>query len=119
LGAIFILSLFNLLLTFLYLFLNLLASTEAHSTTDWQKYAWVKRGSRRQKTQHRLNKANNPLTINDVHEKSKIALAQASATIAELEDKGLIQCLNPQDKIGKLYTITQEGRVIITKIDSG
>jgi DNA-binding MarR family transcriptional regulator len=83
---------------------------------DWQKYAWVKRGSRRQKTLQIFNKANNPLTINDIHEKSKIALPQASATVAELQDAGLIQCLNAQDKIGKLYLITEEGREIITKI---
>ncbi len=54
----------------------------------------------------------------DVHEKSKIALAQASATIAELENNGLIQCLNAKDKIGKLYVITEEGREIITKMNA-
>jgi len=85
---------------------------------DWHKYAWVKRGSRRQKTLELLNKASNPLTINDIHEKSKIALSQASATIAELEKAKLIKCLNPQDKIGKLYIITEEGKEIITKMNA-
>jgi DNA-binding MarR family transcriptional regulator len=85
---------------------------------DWQKYAWVKRGSRRQKTLELLNKANNPLTINDIHQKSRIAISQASATIAELENAGLIKCLNAQDKIGKLYLITEEGKEIITKLNA-
>ncbi|MGD6853292.1 MAG: hypothetical protein ACQCN6_14635 [Candidatus Bathyarchaeia archaeon] len=84
---------------------------------DWQKYAWVKRGSRRQKTLELLSRANNPLTINDIHQKSKIALSQASATIAELEDAALIKCLNTKDKIGKLYLITDEGREIIKKLN--
>ena len=79
---------------------------------DWQKYAWVKRGKRRQQTLQLFNKTTNPLTINDVHEKSKIALSQASATIAELEKTGLIECLNVQDKIGKLYRITKVGKEI-------
>jgi DNA-binding MarR family transcriptional regulator len=83
---------------------------------DWQKYAWVKRGRRRQKTLEVFNKSNNPLTINDIHEKSKIALSQASATITELEKAQLINCLNAQDKIGKLYVITAEGKEIITKM---
>jgi len=59
---------------------------------DWLKYAWVKRGSRRKKTLELLNKANNPQTINDIHEKSKIALSQASATTAEPEKAKLIKC---------------------------
>lgn len=80
---------------------------------DWPKYAWVKRGKRRQETLELFNKTVTPLTINDVHEKTKIALSQASATIAELEQKGLIECLNPQDKIGKLYQLTKEGKEII------
>jgi DNA-binding MarR family transcriptional regulator len=85
---------------------------------DWQKYAWVKRGKRRQKTLELFNKTIIPLTINDVHEKTKIALSQASATIAELEQTGLIECLNPQDKIGKLYRLSKEGKEIITTITS-
>jgi DNA-binding MarR family transcriptional regulator len=85
---------------------------------DWQKYAWVKRGSRRQKTLELFNKTSNPLSINDVHEKSKIAIAQASVTIAELETAGLIKCLNTQDKIGKLYIITEEGKEIIAKMNA-
>jgi DNA-binding MarR family transcriptional regulator len=83
---------------------------------DWQKYAWVKRGSRRQKTLELLSKANNPLAVNDIHQKSKIAISQASATITELEEAGLIKCLNVQDKIGRLYLITEEGKEIITKL---
>ncbi len=80
---------------------------------DWQKYAWVKRGKRRQATLELFNKTNKPLTINDVHTKTKIALSQASATIAELEQAGLIECLTPNEKIGKLYCITEEGKEII------
>jgi DNA-binding MarR family transcriptional regulator len=83
---------------------------------DWQKYAWVKRGKRRRTTLELFNKTATPLTINDVHEKTKIALSQASATIAELERTGLIECLNPKDKIGKLYRITKEGKEIITTL---
>ncbi len=83
---------------------------------DWEKYALIKRGSRRLKTLETFYKATTPLTTNDVHEKSKIAISQASATIAELEQAGLIKCLNPKDKIGKLYVITEEGKEIIDKI---
>jgi DNA-binding MarR family transcriptional regulator len=83
---------------------------------DWQKYAWVNRGKRRQQTLEVLNKSANPLTINAIHEKVSIAISQTSVIIAELEGEGLIECLNSQDKIGKLYRITEEGKEIITTL---
>ena len=85
---------------------------------DWQKYAWVKRGSRRQETLQLFSKTLVPLSINDVHIKTRIAISQASTTVAELEDAGLLRCLNAMDKIGKLYVITDEGKEIITKMAS-
>lgn len=83
---------------------------------DWQKYGWVKRGKRRQQALGVFNKSPNPLTIKEIHEKAHIALSQASAIVAELEDEGVIECLTPQDKIGKLYRITEEGKEIITTL---
>ncbi len=85
---------------------------------DWQKYGWVKRGKRRQQALEVFNKSLNPLTINDIHEKSRIALSQASVIVAELEHEGVIECLTPQDKIGKLYRITKEGKEIITTLST-
>ena len=85
---------------------------------NWEKYAWVKRGKRRQQTLEVFNKSPTPLTINDIHEKSRIAISQASATVTELENTNLIECLNPQDKIGKLYRITNEGKEIMATLNT-
>ena len=52
------------------------------------------------------------------HEKAKIALSPASTLVSELEEAGLIVCLNAQYKIGKLYVISDEGKEIITKMNS-
>ena len=84
---------------------------------DWSKFAWVKRGRRRSATLAIFNETTVPLTINEVHERTKIAISQASATVSELEKMGLIECLNASDKIGKLYRITREGKEIISKLD--
>jgi len=84
---------------------------------DWQKYAWVRRGKRRLETLGILYKENKPLTINDIHIKSRIAISQASATVAELLEAELIKCLNPEDKIGKLYIISEEGKKIIGQLE--
>jgi len=84
---------------------------------DWKKYAWVRRGKRRFETLMVLYKENRPLTVNDIHVRSKIAISQASATIAELLEANLIKCLNPEDKIGRLYTISDEGKRIISQLE--
>lgn len=84
---------------------------------DWKKYAWVRRGRRRIETLSILYKENRPLTINDIHLRSKIAISQASATVAELLEAGLIKCLNPNDKIGKLFTISEEGKRVINQLE--
>ena len=83
---------------------------------DLAKYAWLKRGKRRQITMEVFKKSPVPLLINDIHERTKIALSQASVTISELEEKQLIECLNPKDKIGKLYKITPEGTELLEKM---
>jgi hypothetical protein len=31
--------------------------------------------------------------------------------------KGLIECLNPEDKIGKLYSMTPEGKELLQKLE--
>jgi DNA-binding MarR family transcriptional regulator len=84
---------------------------------DWKKCAWLRRGKRRLQTLEILSKTSTPLTIKDVTVKSRIAISQASATIAELEKTGLVKCLNPDDKIGKLYVISDEGKKIIDALE--
>lgn len=86
---------------------------------NWETYAWVKRGSRRKIVLDLLNKSNKPLTTNEIKIKLEIVLPQASATIKELSEKKLIECLNPKDKIGRLYKITNEGENILNGLDNG
>ena len=82
---------------------------------DWGLYAWVNRGSRRKSVLELLAKSEKPLSTNDIKKSLKIAISQASFTLKELLDKKLIECVNPKDKIGKLYVISKQGRVIVKK----
>ena len=77
---------------------------------DWGTVAWLKRGSRRESVLKFLAKQSNPVSTNDVKKELKIAMSQASATLKELREKKLMDCLNPEDAIGKLYLINQKGR---------
>ncbi|MBW3015831.1 hypothetical protein KY330_05380 [Candidatus Woesearchaeota archaeon] len=80
---------------------------------DWHLVAWLKRGSRRRSVLEYISKSNHPGSANDVRKAMKIAMSQASATLKELRDKGLVDCLNPKDKIGKLYRISQKGKELL------
>ena len=82
---------------------------------DWGLYAWVNRGSRRKSVLELLAKSEKPLSTNDVKKSLKIAISQASFTLNELLNKKLIDCVNPKDKIGKLYVVTKKGTVLLTK----
>ena len=80
---------------------------------NWGLYAWVNRGSRRKSVLELLSKSEKPLSTNDVKKSLKIAISQASFTLKELSNKKLIECVNPKDKIGKLYVITKIGKVLL------
>jgi len=83
---------------------------------DWDLYAWLKRGNRRKEVLKLLINSPSPMTTNEIKAKLKVALSQASFTVKELFDKKLVECLNPKDKIGRLYKISNEGKVILNEI---
>ena len=83
---------------------------------DWELYAWLKRGNRRKEVLKVIANSNKPLTVKEIKLELKIAMSQASFTVKELQDKKLINCLNPKDKIGRLYKINNEGKEILNEI---
>ena len=79
----------------------------------WDLYAWLKRGSRRKSILVELNKSKEPLSANDISKKLNIAISQTSFSLKELTEKKLVECLNPADKIGKLYKIRMLGKELL------
>ena len=83
---------------------------------DWKLYAWLKRGKRRQGILKVINKSEKPLTKNKIRKKIRIAMSNASVILKELSKNGLIECLNPEDGLGKLFRITKIGRDLLNEI---
>lgn len=83
---------------------------------DWELYAWLKRGKRRKEVLELIFSKNKPLSVNDIKNELKIAISQSSFSVKELVDKELIECLNSEDNIGKLYSITSKGKEILNKM---
>lgn len=45
-----------------------------------------------------------------------INLANVSRALAELEDKNVVVCLTPEQKVGKIYSLTKKGKGILSKM---
>jgi predicted transcriptional regulator len=45
-----------------------------------------------------------------------INLANVSRALIELENKKTVVCLTPEQKVGKIYTLTKKGKGVLTKM---
>ncbi len=43
-------------------------------------------------------------------------LANVSRALAELENKGIVACLTPKQRVGKIYALTKKGKDVLSKI---
>ncbi len=56
------------------------------------------------------------IVASDLAELEQIHLSQASRTLLELEETGMVTCTTPKRRKGRLYRITELGRRILTKV---
>ena len=63
-----------------------------------------------------LSNSKQPLSAKDIKKRLKMAFPQISLLLKELSEKELVSCLNPEDNIGKIYTLTRNGEEIIHEI---
>ena len=55
----------------------------------------------------------NYLTPSEISQKTKLRLNHVSNFLKDLKDNKLIECLNDEDKRGRLYQITELGKRVI------
>ncbi len=46
-----------------------------------------------------------------------INLANVSRALAELEERNLISCLTPKQKVGRIYSLTEKGKEILVTVE--
>lgn len=63
-----------------------------------------------------LLKLETPRTPTFLSKELDVNLANISRGLAELEDKSVVVCLTPNQKVGKIYALTKKGNDIINKI---
>jgi len=82
---------------------------------DWLKYSFVIRGKNRKAV---LLSLSNPKTPTQIAEKLKLNLSKVSRALKELENEGLIECLTPDEKVGRIYRRTPAGEKVAEMIGS-
>jgi len=80
---------------------------------NWNKYSFVKYAPLRSEILRVLDTEKTPKEIKDVLNKSDSNVARA---LRELTKKGLVKCLTPKSRKGKVYALTEEGKEIIEKL---
>jgi len=57
-----------------------------------------------------------PLTPTQIQKETKLNLSHISRLLKALKEKGVIECLNPNQRKGKLYTLTECGLWIYNQL---
>lgn len=72
-----------------------------------EAFAYVKRSKNRQEVINILTKGRR--TPNDIVEEMDVRFSLISRTLAELKDKEIVECINEQEKVGRIYKLTDLG----------
>lgn len=76
--------------------------------------AFVKRGKNRITILNELSK-HESMTQAELHHATGLYRTHVRRTLLELEEKGLVKCLNPKDRIAKMYEVTSLGKKTINQ----
>lgn len=75
--------------------------------------SWIKRGKQRREIIVHIDDKETPTEIAN---KSKYSLNHTSRVLNNLKKRGFVKLLNPEQKTGRLYELTEKGRVIRDKL---
>jgi predicted transcriptional regulator len=76
-------------------------------------FSWILRGKQRRELIREMNGIKTPT---QVAKNSGYSLNHASKVLNDFKKKGIVECLNPSQKTGRLYQLTSKGKVLFDKI---
>lgn len=80
---------------------------------SWDEVSYVIASKTRKALISRLE---TPRTPTFLAKDLSINLANVSRALAELEEKSVVVCLTPDQKVGKIYSLTKKGKNILDKM---
>lgn len=76
---------------------------------DWELLSFIKRSKQRIKVIMSFHSGETP---SEIVKRTNLAPSHISRTLKEFIKNGLVICKNPDDKLGKLYILTEKGQEI-------
>lgn len=80
---------------------------------SWDEVSYVIASKTRKSILPRLE---TPRTPTFLAKDLSLNLANVSRALAELEDRNVVVCLTPKQKVGKIYSLTKKGKDILSKM---
>lgn len=81
----------------------------------WRDYGFVVSGKNRVKVIKAIG--DETLMPTQIAEESGILLNHISNLLRVLKYRGLVECINPEYRKGRLYRLTEKGKMIYEKLD--
>lgn len=81
---------------------------------NWKKYSFVIASEYREKALRSLS--DKPKTPTQISKEIKIARSHVSKTLIDLSKENLVVCLVPERRRGRIYSLTKDGRKLLTKL---
>jgi predicted transcriptional regulator len=82
---------------------------------NWEKIGYVLAGKYRIQVLLSLNER--PMTPKEISRRTNLYLSHVSLTIKELTKSGLVECLTPNLRRGRIYSLTSMGKSIATEVN--
>ncbi|WGI18017.1 helix-turn-helix domain-containing protein [Methanonatronarchaeum sp. AMET-Sl] len=89
-------------------------SRNKENKMNYNKLGWIKASTYRQNILRSLEAG--PKTPKELAEENEYRMSHVSRTLSNLKEKGLVECLNPDCRKGRLYALTDEGKEMIKVI---
>lgn len=81
----------------------------------WRLYAFLTASDVRREIALSLD--GGPLTPTQIADDKGLNISHVSQKLGELSERGVIECINPERRKGRLYTLTEEGMDAIEKLE--
>ncbi len=80
---------------------------------DWDNVSFILKSKKRKDLLFLLEKPRTPTQLSKAMNSS---LSNISLKLKDMSDQGIVKCVNPENRKGRIYVLTEKGKGILEKI---